>query len=108
MATHSAKTGQSAAKKQSQREPYRMSSDFLFAPLTFLSGLGSVLDLSENLNRYNFSHTEDEADWKAIYSDYRMIGQDIEEAMREYERVHAELLGSQGRLFDPDEVREAS
>ena len=85
-----------------------MKSDFLFVPPSFLSGMGSILDLFGNLDGYNFSQTGEEADWKAIYSDYRMIGQDIEDSMRAYERHHAELLVGQERLFDPDETFEAS
>lgn len=108
MATHLAKMGKSAAKKQLLRELYRMRTDFLFAPPSFLSGMASILDLSGSLDWYNYSTTGDEADWKAIYSDYRMIGQDIEDAVREYERVYAELLESQARLFDPDKTPEAS
>ncbi len=108
MAAHPVETRKSVAKKRPGRVLYGMRSDFLFAPPSFLSGMGSVLDLFGHLDGYNFSRTEEEADWKAIYSDYRMIGQDIEDAMRVYERHYAELIGSQERLFDPDETLDAS
>lgn len=104
MAAHPVEIRKSVSEKRPRRVSSRMKSDFLFAPPSFLSGMGSVLDLFGNLDGYNFSRTEEEADWKAIYSDYRMVGQDIEAAMRAYERNYAELIGVQDRLFDPDDM----
>ncbi|MBA2442384.1 MAG: hypothetical protein H0V53_08270 [Rubrobacter sp.] len=81
-----------------------MRSDFSFAMPGFLSGIASVLDISGNLRWYDYGGDGAEADFKALYSDYRIVGQDIEEAMRTYERQYTETSGVQKRLFDPDEV----
>ncbi len=45
---------------------------------SFLLGLGSVLNLQGNYYQYNTSNSSREADYKAIASDWGVIGQDIE------------------------------
>lgn len=83
----------------------RMRTSFLFPMPSFWSGMGSVLDLSGHPGRYLFSRTGREADTRALYSDYRMIGQDIEEATRRFLLHHPEAASAaQEQLFDPDET----
>lgn len=82
----------------------RMRSDFSFAMPGFLSGIASVLDLSGNLRWHGYGGNGAGADFEALYSDYRIVGHDIEEAMRAYERQYTETSDAQKRLFDPDEV----
>jgi hypothetical protein len=89
-------------------EPHRMRTDFLFPMPSFWSGMGSVLDWLGTIGPYNYSPSEVEADFKALYSDYRMTGQDIEDAMKAFEARYAEVFSGQGRLFDPDEVKRVS
>lgn len=84
--------------------PRRMRTTFLFPKPSFLSGFASILDISGNLGPYNHSRTGEEADTRALYSDYRMIFQDIEDTMRVFD---AKCSG-QERLFDPDEAKPAS
>ena len=48
---------------------------------TFLSGCARLLDLGGVYNLYNQSQDEDVADSVALYSDFRMVGQDIQHAM---------------------------
>lgn len=84
--------------------PRRMYTTFLFPKPSFLSGFASILDISGNLGPYNHSRTGEEADTRALYSDYRMVFQDIEDTMRAFD---AKRLG-QERLFDPDETKPAS
>ncbi len=54
---------------------------FLFAVPSFLSGIARVLDLGCQFDFYNESKTTEEADAKALYSDFRMVGQDLQEVM---------------------------
>ena len=58
-----------------------METTFLFASPSFLSGVARVLDLWCQLDNYNESKTVEEADAIALYSDFRMVGQDLQEAM---------------------------
>lgn len=51
--------------------------DYLFPNMSFISGMGSIIDLSGNYFEYNLSESSEEADRKAIHSDWQVIGQDI-------------------------------
>lgn len=53
----------------------------LFARPSFTEGVGRILDFGSTLSEYNRSETGEEADSLALYSDWRMIGMDIENAM---------------------------
>lgn len=61
-------------------------SDFLFANPSFVSGAARLLDLYCLFDSYNGSSTEREADYKAMLSDWRVVGQDILAAMRQFDR----------------------
>lgn len=76
-------------------------SDFLFATPSFVSGAARSLDLYCLFDSYNSSSTEREADYRATLSDWRVIGQDILSAMRQFERApqgnranHEDLCGA--------------
>jgi len=56
---------------------YGEDSGFLFAAPSFLQGLASALDLSGTLVEYNVSKTIQDADMRAIASDWAVIGKDI-------------------------------
>ncbi len=58
-----------------------MKSDFLFATQSFLSGVARLLDLGAQFDSYNQSETGDEADARAFYGDFAMVGQDLQKAM---------------------------
>jgi len=60
--------------------------DFLFAMPSFVSGAARLLDLYCLYDLYNTSSTEREADYKAVLSDWRVVGQDILTAMKQFER----------------------
>jgi len=62
----------------------RVKSTFLFATPTFTSGFARALDLYGVYDRYNSSRTEREADYKAIWSDWSVVGQDIHFALRSF------------------------
>ena len=58
-----------------------MDTAFLFATPSLWSGMARMLDIYGQFDGYNTSETEEEADAKALYSDFRMIGQDLKNAM---------------------------
>lgn len=63
----------------------KVKSDFLFAQPSFASGAARVFDLFGQFDDYNRSETTEEADAKAIASDWIVIGQDIADAMEQNE-----------------------
>ena len=58
----------------------KYATDFLFASSSLLVGMGSIFNVPGNYFEYNYSKSDDEADTKAIESDWGMIGQDIIES----------------------------
>jgi hypothetical protein len=58
-------------------------SGFLYATPSFISGAARVLDLYGTFDKYNSSATEREADYKAIWADWSVVGHDIFDAMRQ-------------------------
>jgi hypothetical protein len=63
----------------------KVKSDFLFAQPSFASGVARVLDLWGQFDAYNASSTPDEADAKAIAADWFVVGQDIIDAVEQYD-----------------------
>lgn len=59
--------------------------DFLFATPSYITGAGSVLNLSGNYYEFNTSPSGEIADMRALESDWGMVGQDFDEAIRKYE-----------------------
>lgn len=57
----------------------------LFATPSFIGGIAAVFDLGSTLTNYNFSNTPEEADFKALRSDWVTVGTDIREAVIEWE-----------------------
>lgn len=58
-----------------------VTSDYLLARCSFLSGAASAFAFSGNYYEVNLSSTEDEADRRALWSDFAVIGGDIRNAM---------------------------
>lgn len=54
--------------------------DFLVARPSFWTGIGRVFDFWGKFDNYNLSRTIEEADMRALYSDWRITGQDIRDA----------------------------
>jgi hypothetical protein len=57
----------------------RLQTDFLVADGSLLGGAGTVFYLGGNVFRYNHSGTSEGADARALYQDFAMIGQDIQD-----------------------------
>lgn len=58
---------------------------FLCADPSWLSGAARILDLGGTFDVYNSSENGEEADAKATYSDWYMVGEDLQHAIDEYE-----------------------
>ena len=59
----------------------KVQSDFLVATPSFFSGAGRLLDWYGLYDLYNVSRNGQEADAKAMFADWRVVGQDIQDAM---------------------------
>jgi hypothetical protein len=67
----------------------KVKSGFLFSEPSFLSGASRLLDLWGQYDQYNQSLTPAEADARAIAADWIIIGQDLQEAMDEFNSEEA-------------------
>lgn len=63
----------------------KLKTDFLVAAPSFLSGASRLLDWYGLYDTYNASRCTQEADAKAVFSDWRIVGQDINDAIVEFE-----------------------
>ena len=68
----------------------RAKSDFLVSSPSFLSGTSRLLDWYGLFDDYNISRNSAEADAKAIASDWNLVGNDICDAMAEFEVYEAQ------------------
>jgi hypothetical protein len=64
----------------------RYRTDFLFVNPSFTMGLGSILNIEGNYFHFNYSENAEQADTKALESDWGMVGQDIEYAIEEFSK----------------------
>ena len=62
-----------------------MRTDHLFALPSVWSGAARVLDLFCTFDTYNDSPNDAQADARAIYSDWHIVGQDLADAMMRVE-----------------------
>ena len=63
-----------------------MGSDFLFAQPSWLSGAARTLDVAGQFDEYNESPTGAIADAKALFSDWRIVGDSLVDAMKAFRR----------------------
>jgi len=63
-----------------------MTNLFLFGSFGFFEGMGRVLDIGGTMVVYNDSPTVVEADNRALNSDWRVVGDDIRNAMKYAEK----------------------
>jgi hypothetical protein len=62
---------------------------FLFARPNFLYGFASAIDLGGTLVEYNASPTTQEADKRAIESDWAITGADIQKSLNDFAEENA-------------------
>ncbi len=58
----------------------------LFSTPSVLEGISRLIDFGSTLNVYNSSKTAEDADCKAIKSDWEAVGKDIKKAMDSIDR----------------------
>jgi len=63
-----------------------MRSDYLLAMPSWLSGAARSLDLAGQFDEYNESPTEESADARALFCDWRIVGESLLDAMRAFRR----------------------
>lgn len=61
-------------------------STLLFADPSFIRGVGRAVDLGATRNIYNDSDTPEEADVRALRSDWVAVGKDLRSAMRAFDQ----------------------
>lgn len=66
--------------------------NFLLPKNDFLVGLGNVLNISGSYFDYNYSKSEKEADYKAIFSDWENIGEDIRKSKEQFKKENKDKL----------------
>lgn len=72
------------------------STDFLFARPSFMRGIAKILDMGSTGKIYNSSESEAEADYKALLSDWNVTGNDMREAMNDYQKRNKKELKAAG------------
>lgn len=65
--------------------------DYLFTTPSFLIGMGSVLNISGKYFMFNYSPSGQEADARAIESDWGVIGDDITSALLEQSNILSDI-----------------
>ena len=77
-----------------------LQTDFLFAQPSFWSGAARLLDLWGKFDNYNVSQSPEEADMRALYSDWRITGQDLRDSWIVFHQKEAAKSSKreQGRL----------
>lgn len=79
--------------------------DFLYARPSFLEGLARIMDLGNTLNEYNTSPTGKEADYIAISNDWAMVGQDMHNAIADFESEEVDKLTELKQVTDKQKKR---
>lgn len=66
--------------------------DYLLPKSNFLTGFGTVINIFGNYFSYNYSESDEAADAKAIYSDWSVVGKDIEKSKNRFRKKSIEDL----------------
>jgi hypothetical protein len=65
----------------------KIKSDFLFASPSLVSGAARLFDWGGTFDQYNRSATPKEADLRAMLADWCVVGDDIADAMAEFQEL---------------------
>lgn len=57
---------------------------YLFSLPSFMEGVARVVDFGSTLNQYNDSPTEEQADLRALQSDWEAIGNDMRKIFEDF------------------------
>ncbi len=61
----------------------KIRTDFLLPRFSFITGAGTIFNIGGNFFEFNTSKSEIEADYKAIKSDWDMVGEDVSESLKD-------------------------
>src|ERR1700740_1468101 len=84
----------------------RLQTDFLLPRMTWLTGAGPLLNFGGRFYCYNVSPTEEEADARALFSDWSMVGEDLRRAMQNFDRKDVRQLELDFKPWMVDEKSE--
>ena len=70
----------------------RYTTGFLYSTPSFLSGAGTAINLAGNYYDFNAYESGNEADTVAIENDFRMVGQDISDAIEKFKDDTLKLI----------------
>lgn len=70
----------------------KLETGFLFEKTGFWKGVGSIFGFCGDYYEFNTSNTHDEADKKALKSDWQNIGEDIKFAKNKFEKDFSKEL----------------
>ena len=62
-----------------------LSTTFLTADASFITGMGSAVNLGGNFYGFNYAPTPEAADLRALRADWAIVGQDIAAAINQAE-----------------------
>ena len=66
----------------------RYRTNVLFSRPSFISGLGSVINVAGNYFEFKYSNSGEEADRKALESDWDVIGDDLRNTIKKEKLQH--------------------
>ena len=79
-------------QKEMNKKKANYRTDFLLPKNNFLVGLGSVLNIAGAYFNYNYSKSEKDADYKAMYSDWKNVGEDFKVSKEKFEKDNKDKL----------------
>lgn len=68
-------------------------STILFASPSFVEGVSRVLDMGNTLGEYNCSPSGEAADAYALLADWRAVGEDLRQAIRQWKSENRKPVG---------------
>lgn len=70
----------------------RYKTDYLLPKNNFWVGMGSILNIAGSYFEYNYSKSDNEADLKALTSDWDNVGEDIRKSKISFEKKNKHKL----------------
>ena len=65
---------------------------FLLPKNNFWVGFGSVLNIAGSYFDYNYSNSDVDADKKALFSDWFMVGEDFKKSKEKFEKDNNKII----------------
>lgn len=75
-----------------KKRKIRYKTDYLLPRNNFWVGMGSILNLAGSYFEYNYSESDNEADIKALTSDWENVGEDIRKSKINFKKENKHKL----------------